>query len=307
MKRTLIRFTSWTLLFLFILAALVSLVHKNVQLVYAYTSPGSPTGYVNDFAGILSQDVKNSLEEELTNFKESSSTEIVIATVNSLDGDDVASYGNALFREWGVGTKASNNGVLLLIAPNERKLRIEVGYGLEGALTDIQSGRIIDEIITPEFKNGNYDEGVTQGVYAIEAAVQGEEFTASATSSQSENYGWLYNHAGFLFFAGIIALQWLTSILAKSKSWWLGGVFGGAIGVIIGFFFGFFFVGTISIVILSIFGLIFDYIVSKGYKASKGGKSIPWFIGGGGGSSGGGGFGGFSGGSSGGGGASGSW
>jgi uncharacterized protein len=166
--------------------------------VFAYVSPGTHSGYVNDFANIISEDVENSIKNELQIFEASTTIELAVVTINSLDGDDITPFANNLFREWGIGKKDTNNGVLLLIAPNERKLRIEVGYGLEGVLTDLQSGYIIDNIITPEFKTGNYDQGIVSGVSAILQVVQGEVFDTSAVSGNKSIPGWVIEF-GFFF------------------------------------------------------------------------------------------------------------
>ena len=137
--------------------------------VFAYTSPGSAEGYVTDFAGILSPETESTLEAELAQFTASTTIEVVVVTVNSLSDEDVAVYANELFREWGIGKKATDNGLLLLVAPNEREMRIEVGYGLERAVPDITAGRIVDDIITTAFKAEDYDGGVGAGVRALEA------------------------------------------------------------------------------------------------------------------------------------------
>ena len=93
----------------------------------AYRSPGQPRGFVNDFAGVLSDQTKSSLEQTLSQFSSETSNQIVVVSVMSLEGDSIENYSNELFREWAIGQKDKNNGVLLLIAPNEKQVRIEVG------------------------------------------------------------------------------------------------------------------------------------------------------------------------------------
>jgi len=132
--------------------------------ILAYSSPGSPTGYVNDFAGILSSDTKKTLETKLSSLDASTSAQLSVVTIKSLDGDTIENYAEKLFKEWGIGQKGKDNGVLLLVAVDDHKLRIEVGYGLEGALTDAESSNIIRNTITPEFKKGDYNKGITNGV-----------------------------------------------------------------------------------------------------------------------------------------------
>src|SRR3990170_5163094 len=120
----------------------------------------APIGYVNDFAGVLSQEMENSLEDRLSSFTASTSNEIAVVTLSSLEGETVEGAAVKLFEEWGIGDKDKDNGVLLLVAINDRQMRIEVGYGLEPVLTDSRSGNIIRDQITPLFKAGNYEGGI---------------------------------------------------------------------------------------------------------------------------------------------------
>ena len=113
----------------------------------AYSSPGSPTGYVNDFAEILSTETRASLEELLSSTDASTSAQVAVVTIKSLDGDTIENYAEKLFQEWGIGQKGKDNGVLLLVAVDDRKVRIEVGYGLEGALTDAESSWIRNNFV----------------------------------------------------------------------------------------------------------------------------------------------------------------
>lgn len=133
---------------------------------------------VNDTAGLLSAGTAQRLEQELSAFEKSDSTQIAVLTIPSLEGEDVAGYAIKVAEAWKIGQKGKDNGAILLIAKQERKIRIEVGRGLEGKLTDLTSGRIIRGEIAPRFKAGDYDGGVSAGVTAIMAAVKGE-YTAS--------------------------------------------------------------------------------------------------------------------------------
>ena len=134
----------------------------------------NPPRLVTDKASILSIQQAEILEEKLVALDDSSSNQIAIVTVQSLNGYDVADYANKLFRDWKIGNKKTNNGVLILVAPNERRIRIEVGYGLEGAIPDITANDIIDNIITPRFKEGNFYAGLDGAVDALAAAAVGE-------------------------------------------------------------------------------------------------------------------------------------
>lgn len=125
------------------------------------------TGRVVDQAGILNPDIRSELADKSKDFEEKSGIQLVVATVTSLQGSDIETYANELFRTWKLGQAQKNNGVLLLVAPNERKVRIEVGYGLEGTLTDAVASVIISSAIVPRFKNGDFPGGIERGVGGI--------------------------------------------------------------------------------------------------------------------------------------------
>ncbi len=230
------------------------------------TAPNPPK-LVNDYTGTLTADQQQALERKLVELDDSTFTQIVVVIVNSLDGYDVADAAIELGRTWGVGNKKNNSGVVLLIAKKDRKLNISPGYGLEGALTDIESGQIIRDIITPNFKTNNYYRGVDEGTDAIIKAVKGEYDTARPRQSKSTG-------SGKIILIIIIVLFILLSGSGGNK----GGTFMSRRGFR---------------------GLGAPFIFGSG----GGGGGSSW---GGGGSSGGG-FGGFGGGSFGGGGSSGSW
>jgi uncharacterized protein len=122
------------------------------------------TGRVVDQANILSPVTKADLERKLADLEQKSRIQLVVATVPTLGGEEIEPYANALFRTWKLGEAKENNGALLLIAPKERRVRIEVGYGLEGTLTDAVSSIIIANAIAPRFKAGDFNGGVTRGV-----------------------------------------------------------------------------------------------------------------------------------------------
>ncbi|GEP61808.1 hypothetical protein RSO01_89740 [Reyranella soli] len=122
------------------------------------------TGRIIDQANIISQQAREALEPKLADLEQKSGIQLVVATVKSLDGQEIEPYANELFRFWKLGEKKINNGVLLLVAPNERRVRIEVGYGLEGTLTDALSAVIITNAITPRFKTGDFSGGISRGV-----------------------------------------------------------------------------------------------------------------------------------------------
>ena len=132
------------------------------------------TRRVVDAAGILTPDQRGTLEAKLKAYEDKTSDQVVVATVPNLQGTSVEDYANRLFRDWKIGQAKTNNGVLLLVAPSERKVRIEVGYGLEGALTDALSRVIIAGAITPRFKTGDYFGGLDAGVDGILSILAGD-------------------------------------------------------------------------------------------------------------------------------------
>jgi uncharacterized protein len=132
-------------------------------LALAYTFPPL-TGRVVDEANIIPQTVADRITAKLALLESKSGIQLVVATVKSLEGDEIEPYANALFRAWGLGEKTKNNGVLLLVAPKERKTRIEVGYGLEGTLTDALAKILIINAMAPRFKTGDFGGGIERGV-----------------------------------------------------------------------------------------------------------------------------------------------
>ena len=273
--------------------------------VSALDVPPAPTDIpIVDTTGTLTQDQKNILAESIAASRAKSSNEIAILIIPTLDNDSLEDYSIRVARDWGIGTKDKNNGVLLLIAKDDRKIRIEVGYGLEGALTDARSSQIIRNVIAPEFRNEKYFEGISAGLNSIQLAINNEYDAAlnGQTSTRS-----VFSLFEFMFFVVFVGGIWLSSILARSKSWWAGGAIGGIIGVFIGIISGLILTGLIATGALVALGLFLDRAVSATYAQRKAQHRSPSWWAGGGSSGGGGGFGGFSGGGFGGGGSSGGW
>lgn len=133
-----------------------------------------PPKLVNDYTNTLTPDQKETLERKLYTFDDSTSTQIAVVIIQTLDGADIADYNVELLRSWGVGNKEHNNGVVLLIAKDDHKLNITTGYGLEGALPDLTCKQIIDDIIVPRFKGNDFYGGIDEGTDAIMQAVKGE-------------------------------------------------------------------------------------------------------------------------------------
>ena len=166
-------------LLLFSVAAICQILPKKPE----------PAAFVNDYTNTLTEDQKHSLSNKLVAFADSTSTEIVVVIIPSLDGYDVAEYNVALGRAWGVGGKEFSNGVILLIAKNDRKLNIATGYGVEGALPDITAKHIIEDVIKPNFKGDDYYRGIDQGTDAIIKAVKGEYHTPRQSRSKGSGSG----------------------------------------------------------------------------------------------------------------------
>jgi uncharacterized protein len=132
------------------------------------------TGRVVDQANVMSAESKSDIETKLKTLEDKSGIQLVVATVKSLQGGDIETYANELFRFWKLGQAQKNNGVLLLVAPAEHKVRIEVGYGLEGTLTDALSSVIISSAIVPRFKAGDFSGGIQRGVDGIISVLSGD-------------------------------------------------------------------------------------------------------------------------------------
>jgi uncharacterized protein len=141
-------------------------------------------GRVNDYANMISADAENRIDSISSELERSDSTQLVVLTVPSLEGGDLEGFSIRVAEEWAIGQEEYDNGVLLLVAQAERRIRIEVGYGLEGALTDLQAGRIIDNEIAPYFKAGQFGEGLVRGTEAIAATVRGEYQASEQTVSK---------------------------------------------------------------------------------------------------------------------------
>ena len=153
---------------------------------------------INDEAHIFSQNERDELLNLVQNFEQNSTTQIAIVTLNSLENKSIEELSLEIARGYKLGQKEDNNGVLLVVAPNEKKVRIEVGYGLEGVLTDAVASQIINSVMIPQFKNGKMSEGVKDGVLAIIKVASGEEFSSKSGLSDLP-------FGVFAFFAGMLS------------------------------------------------------------------------------------------------------
>jgi uncharacterized protein len=252
---------------LFIGCFLILFSFQSVKAQNVLPKPNTPV-LVTDQAGILSPQQLQALENKLVAIDDSSSNQIAVVILSTLEGYPIEEYATKLFRSWGIGNKKTNNGILLLVAIQDKKIRIEVGYGLEGAIPDITANSIINNDIKPAFREGAYYEGIDKATDDIAKAAVGEYKVKK--EKQSKNKG----SNVILFF---IIVFFIVIILGKGNGG--GSNIGGG---------GFSDIAT---------GMLLGSLLGGGGRSGGG-----W----GGGDSGGG-FGGFGGGSSGGGGASGGW
>jgi len=262
------------------------------------------TGRVNDTAGMLSAGTRQQLEAELAAFEKAESTQVVLLTIPSLEGEPIEQFGIRVAEAWRIGQKGNDNGAILILSKQDRKVRIEVGRGLEGRLTDLVSGRIIRNEISPRLKAGDIDGGIAAGLRAIMAVVKGEYAAAPRDLRHAKR------SAPPVFALLIFAL--VVCVFLSSISRFLSGA-AGAVLVPLAAYLSFATLGVAMLLglVAAGFGIgmfIADLFGSGGRGRGGGfGGGGPWIGGGfGGGSSGGGGFSG-GGGSFGGGGASGDW
>jgi uncharacterized protein len=190
------------------------------------------TGRVTDNAEILSETTRQSLTVSLKEHEDHTSNQIAILTVPTINGESIEEYAVEVFDAWKLGQKGMDNGILMVVVPNDRRMRIEVGYGLEATLTDAMAGRIIQFAITPKFKNGDYDGGITDGVRAVIDVLEGGELAdiESKTSASAESYGLDFEGPDLsiterilmgAFIFGIIGLFTVIGVLTPGVGWFL--------------------------------------------------------------------------------------
>ena len=282
------------------LAALLFVALLPAPVVRALEVPAYQ-GYVNDYAAMLTPAARASLTRTLQEFDASDSTQIAVLTVESLEGDSLEDFSIRTADKWKIGQKGKDNGVLLLAVKNDRKLRIEVGRGLEGVLTDLLAGRIVDQVIRPFFKAGQFDQGFTAGVTAIIQATRGE-FVAEQGPRPGPRRQKSPPFLAYLVFGGAI-----ISVLGRISRP-LGGVAGALLLPLLVFAGLSMPFSLLTLLFLLPLGGLGGFLLPLFLVAS--GRHHGGFYGGGfggGGGGGGGGFGGFGGGGFGGGGASGGW
>jgi uncharacterized protein len=292
-------------LLLVLLASVALLLGSSAAIAQSFPQP---QGYVSDFANIVDPFDRDILESRLQVLADENGAEVAVVTIVSLDGDTIEDYAVRLFENWGIGQAGADNGVLFITALAERMVRIEVGYGLEPVITDGRAGRILDNEVLPYFRDGDYSAGILAGAAAIEDLIRDGAPPSIIEDNPLRN---LFKDKETIFVVLGIATIYMTSWMARSKSIWLGGIWGALVGVVFGLALGNTWALAGLTLGLAIIGLILDAVISQNYRnRSSGGMPTTWYSSGGGfrsGGSSGSSFGGFSGGSSGGGGASRGW
>lgn len=285
-----------------------------------------PAGRITDLANVIDPATETDLDGRLDQLEQKSSSEIAVVTVPSLDGMSVEDYAARLFKAWGVGQAKSDNGVLVLVAPNEREMRIEVGYGLEGILPDGLAGQIVRDDFIPRFRDNDYNGGIRDGVARVIDVVEKQQvLTAEELAAFNQSSGDMPEWIIIPFFGIFVTIGFgMVGLGLRSKTAFpilFGSLFGG-----MPLLMSLAFIGRLSLFTLvpwAILMFIFGYrqggkkgwrdaFRNSGGKGGGSGSSGGWVMGGGSSSGGsssssGGSSSSFGGGSSGGGGASGRW
>lgn len=211
------RFNAYKLLLLFIM-----LLTSLTQTAAALEAPPLK-GRINDYAGMLSPTAARSLEQKLAAFERETTNQVVLLTIPSLEDDVIESFAIRVAEAWKIGQKDKSNGVILILAKKERKIRIEVGTGLQGVLPDITAGQIIRNVIAPGLRAGNPDQAVSAGLGAIIDATKGE-FKATATDKQANRKK---KNSGYGLFIVLLLAGVVITAVAGSSSRTAGVLAGG--------------------------------------------------------------------------------
>lgn len=204
----------------------------NVPVVHAQEYP-NPGGYVNDYAEIINSETEGIIEQQLREYEKQTSNEVVVLTVASLEGESVEEYAVQVFEKWGIGKEEQDNGILFLVARDDRKMRIEVGYGLEGDVTDARSKRILENDVKPYLAEDNFTDGIYAGTQSIIDILSGDaEFLKQENPNDNSFAGGILSTffnifgsvAKFAFFALIV---YAISRRGKGGGKWLPFIIGG--------------------------------------------------------------------------------
>jgi len=183
------------------------------------------SGRINDTAGMIPAEVRDRIEGKLAAFEKEMGAQVAVLTIDTLGGEVLEDYSLKVAQTWKLGRKGVDDGVLLLIAKDDRKMRIEVGYGMESKLTDAQCRRILDDVVRPEFRNGDFGRGVEAGVDAIIGTIQGKDMIptrAPAGATRASDVPLGARVIGSVVFTIVIGVFSLLALLSKGcQSWFL--------------------------------------------------------------------------------------
>jgi len=196
------------------------------SLLPAFTAELLPlTGRVVDQADMIDAATEAALTAKLAAFEQKSSDQIVVATMDSLDGDSIEDFANRQFRAWGLGQAGENNGILLLVAKDDRKMRIEVGYGLEGTLTDLHSKLIIENTMVPAFRAGDFSGGISGAVDDIIMVLEGNAAELEARAERNQDAP-----ADIDWFVVLFVTLWVTLFVGGFLISFLAPIYGKKLG-----------------------------------------------------------------------------
>ncbi|BBB91980.1 MAG TPA: TPM domain-containing protein [Methylomusa anaerophila] len=241
------KWLTWLILGAYLALAAVAFAQPDIP-----PAPASSI-YAQDFAGVLSGETKSRINSLGSQLAAKTKAQVVVVTVKSLEGAALEDYALGILRQWGVGDKTLNNGVVMLVAVSDRQSRIEVGYGLEGALPDAKTGRIQDEYMIPHFQRGDYDQGILNGYqalvtetakeYNLELKTDAKPVPTARTDSRESWWDTLPWWAQLAMIAGVLVLfmfDWLflggaitfllLSLIRRGGGGGGGGGFGGGSG-----------------------------------------------------------------------------
>ena len=203
-----------------------------------------PTGYVSDFANVMTPADRAAVERTLTELNQKTGAQVSVVTLKSLEGGQIDDFASRLFARWGVGQKGKDNGLLLIAAIEDRKVRIETGYGFEGILPDAAAGRLIDQVVRPAFRNGDYSGGLRKGAEALASVaasasgvkltgIQNQESYGGSQPQDKKGGGFIRLIFFIIIIIAVIRHPWLLLLFmgggggGRSSSGFGGGGFGG--------------------------------------------------------------------------------
>lgn len=219
---------------LFLLAAVLPVRADSDRLLNSL----KPAGYISDFANVMNPSDRAAVEQTLTELEQKTGAQVSVVTLKSLEGGQIDDFANRLFARWGIGQKGKDNGLLLIAAIEDRKVRIETGYGFEGLLPDAAAGRLIDQYVRPAFRNGDYSGGLRSGAMALASVaasasgieltgVQNQERGGSSQSQDKKGGGFIQLIFFIIIIIAVIRHPWLLLLFMNGGGRSSGGGFGG--------------------------------------------------------------------------------